>query len=142
MEQKILNLTQHVATPEQIIDGVFEPTEDDKLEIQKLLTFDEIPTRGILSDRADELTSIALKYAIPGLIRDFKYTDEDSPDEYCLTVMIGGAPYLMGFLEHYLANRNICAKYSFSKRDSVDKPQPDGSVKKVAVFKHSGFVEV
>jgi len=31
--------------------------------------------------------------------------------------------------------------FAFSKRESVDQPQPDGSVRKVAVFRHIGFVD-
>ena len=36
---------------------------------------------------------------------------------------------------------NIRPVYAFTARDSVDAEQADGSVKKVAVFKHLGFVE-
>ena len=38
----ILNLTQHVATPEQMADGVVEPK--NKARVQELLTFTGKPT--------------------------------------------------------------------------------------------------
>jgi hypothetical protein len=56
--------------------------------------------------------------------------------------MIGGAPYLMGALEKALRECGFTPVYAFSKRESIDQPQPDGSVRKVAVFRHLGFVEV
>ena len=74
-----MNLTQHVATPEQVEAGVFEPSAEDKKMIQKLLTFDEI-------------------------------AETESWHMY--------------------------------QRESIDQVQPDGSVKKTAVFRHCGFVEV
>lgn len=38
--------------------------------------------------------------------------------------------------------RKPCALFAHSIRESVDQVQPDGSVKKVAVFKHCHFIEV
>jgi hypothetical protein len=54
--------------------------------------------------------------------------------------MIGGAPYLMAPLESALRAHGITPVYAFSVRESVDQVQPDGSVRKVAVFRHAGFV--
>lgn len=132
---KILNLTQHVATPEQIEAGVFEPSAEDKKMIQKLLTFEDIPTRGEMHDRAATVAAIAVKY----------FTDEYDPrEDHRGYAMIGGAPYFMGFLERHLSGEeiDIGQLYAFSKRESIDHAQPDGSVKKTAVFRHCGFVEV
>ena len=138
--QKILNLTQHVATPEQIEACVFEPSDEDKKEIQKLLTFDEIPTVDVMNDRANALYEI-LDKIIPEC--RFGYTPHS---KICGTLtrcaMIGGAPYFMGAIECVFKIHNVKCMYAFSKRESVDQVQPDGSVKKVAVFKHCGFVEV
>jgi len=123
--QKILNLTQHVATQEQIEAGVFEPSEEDKKTIQKLLTIDEIPTKEDLSWRAAQLSLMAAHYCYP----------EGK-------AMIGGAPYLMSFLEDVLRYESVKPVYAFSKRESVDQVQQDGSVRKIALFRHCGFVEV
>jgi len=138
---KILNLTQHVATQEQIEAGVFEPSEEDKAQIQRFLTFDEIPSKDEIETRAASLVGVATK------IFDYiDYVDEynsfQSPVWIKRIVMIGGAPYLMSSLEEHVKNRNIKGVYAFSKRESVDQVQQDGSIKKVAVFKHCGFVEV
>lgn len=132
---KILNLTQHVATPEQIEAGVFEPTDEDKKEIQELLTFEEIPTTEVMETRANIL-ALRASEAFEAL---------ENPDEYVFIkkiAMIGGAPYFMSALESALKNDGFEVLYAFSKRESVDQVQLDGSVRKVAVFKHVGFVEV
>jgi len=134
---KILNLTQHVATHEQIEAGVFEPSAEDKERIQKLLTFDEIAETESwhMYQRAEKIAKIAVKY----------FPDEyDSEENYRGFAMIGGAPYFMGKIERVLHSEevDILPMYAFSKRESIDQTQPDGSVKKTAVFRHCGFVEV
>jgi len=120
--QKIFNLTQHVATPDQIADGVVELTPEIKKEIQALLTIEELPTREELTIRAIKLREIA---RVSG----------------CSMVMIGGAPFLMGALEHELRGACRMPVYSFSKREVVEQAQADETVKKVAVFKHTGWVK-
>ena len=114
---KILNLTQHIATPEQQAQGVFEPVDQDKLEIQRLLTFDEIPTSEDIRRKASMLADIAYGYGADA-------------------VMVGGAPYLMPALVLEIPR----AVFAFSKRVSEEQLQPDGSVRKLNVFKHVGFV--
>ncbi len=118
---KILNLTQHVATPEQIAAGVVEPSEKDKKLIIKLLTFEEIPEREEIFKRADLLARLA---------RRIGYRN----------AMVGGAPYLMRPLESALWRYGIRGFYAFSKRESIEEQLPDGSVKKTQVFRHAGFV--
>jgi hypothetical protein len=59
----------------------------------------------------------------------------------CRKAMVGGAPYLMPYLERALKAKDISPIYAFSKRESIDQVQPDGSVRKVAVFRHAGWVE-
>ena len=134
---KILNLTQHVATPEQVEAGVFEPSAEDKKMIQKLLTFDEIAETESwhMYQRAEKIAKIAVKY----------FPDEyDSEENYRGFAMIGGAPYFMGKIERVLHSEevDILPMYALSKMESIDQVQPDGSVKKTAVFRHCGFVEV
>jgi hypothetical protein len=130
----ILNLTQHVSTDEQKAQLVVEPRMC-KAKIQKLLTFEEIPTREEIEARAKELARIAASEA------SF-YAGETDNKIWITRVMIGGAPYLMGALEKALRECGFTPVYAFSKRESIDQPQPDGSVKKIAVFRHLGFVEV
>lgn len=117
----ILNLTQHIATPEQVEVGVIEPT--DKERVKNLLTFVGLPTKELISERAQALADI---------------TSESG----CESAMIGGAPYLLGALENALKKRGVKPLYSFTERVSVEKQKEDGIVEKVAIFKHAGWVEV
>ena len=124
--EKILNLTQHVATPEQIAQGVVEPSPEVKARIQELLTFDEPPDPAEIIRRAEKFAVLAYE------IVTAEYDSE--------TVMIGGAPFFISALERELMFRGMDPVYAFSRRESVDQTQPDGSVRKVAVFRHLGFV--
>lgn len=116
----ILNLTQHQATSEQIAAGVIEPSTEDKVRIQKLLTFTTCPSFEEVVERAEDLADLAEAL---GATR----------------AMIGGAPVLMVPLHHVLTMRGILPGYAFSVRESVEEFHLDGSVRKVQVFKHSGF---
>ena len=116
---KILNLTQHAATADQIASGVVEP-ENKKL-VQKLITFDELPDAAEMEYRARSLAIVAEGYE---------------------AAMIGGAPYFMSALERALAAAGVKPVYAFSKRESVDEKQADGSIKKIQLFRHTGFVIV
>lgn len=116
----ILNLTQHIASPDQIEAGVIEP--NDKLKVQMTLTFETIPTREEILERCDALVAIA---------------QANGASE----VMIGGAPYLMAPLEKALRFARIKPVYSYTDRVSVDILQEDGSTKVEKVFKHLGWVE-
>ena len=118
---RILNLTQHDATPDQAVAGVVEPA--DKELVRALITFVDLPDARELKAKAAALAQMV------------------AYDRF-ETVMIGGAPFFMAPLEQALRERNIKVLYAFSKRESVDEVQKDGSVKKTQVFRHAGFVEV
>ena len=45
----------------------------------------------------------------------------------------------MAPLEEALRYRGILPLYAFSRRESREETDPDGSVRKVAVFRHLGF---
>jgi len=117
----IINLTQHKPTQEQIEAGVIEPNEI-KSNIQTLLTFDEIPTKEEIEDRAFRLARIAY---------------EEGADK----ALIGGAPYLMSALENELKKLKIQPLYAFSKRVVEEVTTENGTEKKV-FFKHEGFIEI
>lgn len=124
--KKILNLTQHALTPEQIEAGVCEPTPEDKEFIKKLLTFNKsvIGNKKLIENRAYALVDVVNK----------NYAD-------VWKVLIGGAPFLMAPLERALKKCGYTPVYSFTDRVSVETTQPDGSVVKTAIFKHLGFIE-
>lgn len=114
---KILNLTQHAGTQEQ---GVLEVADNLKIELRTLLNFEELPTPADIKSRAQAIAAMAVGYD---------------------AAMIGGAPFLMGALEAALKAVGVQPLYAFSRRESVERTRPDGSVEKVAVFRHLGFVE-
>lgn len=138
----ILNLTQHTATPEQIEAGVVEPTAEERAEIVQFLTFDEQPDRYDIRDRAYELASLARRvfFRVYGAMTpDERELDSQGGTGSC--AMIGGAPFLMRALEEELARELITPLYAFSTRESVEQVQPDGSVRKTAIFRHQGFIQ-
>ena len=125
----IFNLTQHVATPEQIAQGVFELLPEDREAVKNLLTFEEVPTCGEVWRRARSICALVDAYM---------------PDEgiEVYSAMIGGAPFFMGVLERTLFEEcGIAAKYSFSKRVSEEAVGPNGEVVKTSKFQHVGFVD-
>lgn len=128
----ILNLTQHEATEDQEKVGVYDfPEESIRKILRYNLTFEQIPTQRDMYKSAVAIADLALE----------KFVD------YCVPVnerfaMIGGAPFFMSVLENVLLSVGITPLYSFSKRESKEVIQADGSVQKVAVFRHIGFVEV
>ncbi len=118
---KIVNLTQHAGSEEQIRDGLVEPTPEGKKKVGSLLTFEHLPSRKEIVQRAEELAELAFASGCP-------------------FAMIGGAPYLMGPLEDALQKKGIFPVYAFSIRESVEETLPDGSVRKSSVFKHGGWI--
>ena len=127
----ILNLTQHNATPDQIAAGVVDPHGVCADLLRDLLTFSRLPTADEIVARSERIADIALLIGI-------KERASDYPTP--VRAMIGGAPYLMPALEQALIARGFDPVYSFSTRETEEHVQPDGSVKKVSVFKHAGFV--
>lgn len=129
----ILNLTQHAATPEQTAAGVIDLPEEAREALVALLTFANLPTSDEVAARAADIAELAASLA----------SAEDRDDGsvgFGSHAMIGGAPYLMAPLEHALREQGIEPVYAFSRRESIEERQPDGSVRKTAVFRHVGFV--
>ena len=117
----MLNLTQHTATADQLKAGVVEPSATDKQAIQSLLTFDSLPSKAERLACAKKLAEIAASQGAQ-------------------MAMVGGAPWFMRDLEDALMERGIQPAYAFSSRVSEEHHLPGGTVKKVQVFKHEGFV--
>lgn len=118
---KILNLTQHAATAEQVAAGVIDLEAKLASKVREVLTFEAIPSRDEMELRAEDLAA---------LCHDLGFKK----------AMIGGAPFFMAFLENAMKNWDIQPLYAFSKRESVEK-EINGKVVKTNVFKHVGFVE-
>lgn len=119
---KILNLTQHVASAEQVEQGVVELSTQDKAILTSLITFDELPAKEELFNRASQVVELVDKYN-------------------ATHAMIGGAPYFMTYLESALAiDAGIVSVYAFSKRISNEYVDESGHTHKTMIFKHQGFV--
>ncbi len=118
----IINLTQHRATPEQVKAGVVDLPDEQREELSRWLTFDEIPD-------PDGLNATA--HAVARMARD---AGADA-------AMIGGAPFFMPDLERVLRHMGVTPVYAFSRRESVEVTDEDGNVRKTAVFRHMGFVK-
>jgi predicted Fe-S protein YdhL (DUF1289 family) len=128
----IVNLTQHPATPEQRAAGVVDLEGPELTQLKSELTFDELPTEAEIISRAKSITRLAC--AAIG--------DEDIYEITPAQAMIGGALWLMPALATELMDHEIEPVFAFTKRETEEQPQPDGSVRKVAVFRHAGFVPV
>jgi hypothetical protein len=125
VESVILNATQHQATPEQLEAGIVDLKPEIRQELGKLLTFEELPTSMDLRVRSIQVTGLLLAQgAKPG-------------DR----IMIGGAPFFMEELADTMRRAGLRPCYAFSRRESVDQHQADGSVRKTAVFRHVGLIE-
>lgn len=120
---RIVNLTQHDATPAQVEDGVFALSLQGVQELKQLLTFTALPARDEVAARAAAIAALAVQTG-------------------AVAAMIGGAPYLMAPLERELQERGIAPLYAYSERRSVETIDPaTGEVTKTQVFAHLGFVE-
>lgn len=123
----IINLTQHNASPEQLTAGVVDVSAELKDYLSALLTFSTLPTK-------EEIDEAAMKVAAMAV---FCTQGSTAP-----AAMIGGAPFFMAPLEVALRHCGIKPLYAFSERVSEEKMDADGTVRKVNIFKHKGFVEV
>jgi hypothetical protein len=120
----IVNFTQHTATQDQLDAGVIEPTVEQKARIVHALTFTTLPSVAELHGRTSVLATIMGSYE-PDLAGEVKF-------------MVGGAPYLMSALASWAPVYDMV--FAFSERVSHEQVMPDGSVRKVNVFRHKGFV--
>lgn len=132
----IINLTQHKATPDQIKAGVVDLPEGYRDALVSFLTFEELPTPKTIEYKADCLRALVDSFC-EDLAEVQGVPMRDLPSE----VMIGGAPYLMPTLVRLLCEEGYRPLFAFTKRESVEKTMPDGTVVKTNVFRHAGFVE-
>ena len=157
---KILNLTQHAASPAQIEAGVTDPADHDGL--RELLTFSAASLAANPSAAPEHVAArareIVSRYVLPHVAESVRRAMRDCmdpllADEYFLQLaaggfdhgvqaMIGGAPYLMAPLERELRRWRVTPLYSLSERRSEERQLPDGSVQKTQVHNHLGFLEV
>ena len=135
-----INLTQHPATLDQVAAGVFDLSKVARAELQTLLTFASLPDRAEIEFRANRIADLAAQYAIADdRADDGNLTARDSGG-FAIHAMIGGALWLMAPLAAALRAQGFEPVFAFSVRETEEQPQPDGSVRKIAVFRHCGWV--
>lgn len=117
----ILNLTQHRATPDQIEAGVIDLKEVDRAIFSDIITFKKLPNRLQIAAAVSMAVSLCARY-------------------YAEKAMIGGAPFLIEPMVTGLKKSSIQPVFAFSKRVSKEVVKDDGTVEKVSVFKHEGFM--
>ena len=117
---KIVNLTQHTSSADQMAAGVVDLPEADRANVSALLTFDDLPGDDEVAHRAAAIAAVVA--------------------HSCDCAMIGGAPYLMAPLIVALRAVGVEPVFAFSRRESTEIVQPDGSARKTAVFRHAGWV--
>lgn len=121
----IWNATQHTATADQIEQGVVDLPEELRQQVSRFLTFAELPGNEDLRIRS---------IAIVGQLMAAGAKPGDQ-------VMLGGAPFFMEELSHSCRSVGLIPVFAFSRRESVEQVQEDGSIRKVAIFRHLGFVK-
>ena len=127
----IVNLTQHPASPEQIAAGVVDLPAGHRALLVQSLTVDALPSRSEIEARCADIAELACHNGL---------ADDAGDDPHPEQAMIGGAPWMMRALENALLAVGIQPVYAFSVRESFEAVQPDGSVRKVNVFRHAGFI--
>ena len=146
----IINATQHNATPEQVAEGICNMTEGRQEQLKAALTLPAHYTHAMLVEAATTVVKLvhsennAIGWA-EAVADGETYPGDDSFQNYLYRrrpVMVGGLPALMPILQQMLQKDGWEVCFSQSDRVSVDTPQPDGSVKKVSVFKHTGLYYV
>lgn len=128
----IVNLTQHPASADQIAVGVVDLAGEALADLKEALTFGELPDEQEIRARAEHIAELAC-------YNDMGGDEGDSPMPQ--QGMIGGALWLMAPLAAELMARGIEPVFAFSVRETKEQEQSDGSVRKVAVFRHAGFVQ-
>lgn len=123
----ILNMTQHAASAEQKAAGTVDLAGADGVALRRLLTFEQLPNAEEIKKRADAIADLAAAHSA------------GADGDRC---MIGGAPFLIPALAEALRRRGLVPVCAFSRRESVDEDQADGSVVKRSVFRHLGFVDL
>lgn len=161
--QTIINLTQHQATPEQLAVGVVDLPPDQRKHLRELLTVPASEVLGLAWEgsslrRVLDIVELAFPSVLEAQARLF--ASEGGRDcglgvttqchqhdvwhlarnAYGVKAMIGGAPFLVPLIAAELRKFGIEPLLAVSDRITVEEPQPDGTVRKVAVFRHAGFV--
>jgi len=148
----ILNITQHDPTPEQRAAGVVNPDES----IRHLLTVEreilvaspavraealEARIGHIMSCLYRQLAGLRKARMERALSTEGDIARDQAMAEPVCSAMVGGAPYLVERLIPRLKEAGVRPVYALSERVSQEVEGESGVVKKVATFRHLGFID-
>lgn len=119
----VYNTMKHTFTADQLADGGVEPLESVKLSIAEMQDF---PTRESTSVEECEMRASFIAACV-----------HNSGHRYAA---VAGAAWLVVPLCQALRDRGITPVTSFSVRECVETPNPDGTVSLSYVFKHEAWV--
>jgi hypothetical protein len=132
----ILNLTQHNPTDEQVAAGVFNFGNQD--EMKRILTVKIADPLFGIANVSHACANEHLWQLTGGLFSDFVLpARKEFPEDFA--VMVGGFAPLVERVIVRCKQHGIQCLYALTDRVVSEEVQEDGSVKKVAVFKHCGF---
>jgi hypothetical protein len=138
----ILNLTQHKATADQRSAGVIDIPTQFEAELVSLLTFRSISetAKSEIDKRVNGLVRLVVSVA-SAIDNTLPIDPEIGFNPIIGAVMLGGPLFLMGPLAVAIEEAGYQPLFAFSRRESEEQTLSDGSVRKIQVFKHLGFVE-
>ena len=152
----ILNLTQHQASDEQKKEGVIDLPSPYREKLIEFLTFKEIPSCYEIERRAGSIFDLVIDFCVDNkkivgidAAGTVEYKTNSKLGKYVVNsisfrkfnfgFLIGGALWLMSPLINELELIGF-PLFAFTKRKVEEVKQPDGSIKKIAIFKHEGFI--
>ena len=97
---RILNLTGTVSTPEQRAQGVVDPCEEMRAECARLLAFRFAPDGAEIRIAAEGIRTMAVSMGAD-------------------RALIGGAPFMVPYLQFLLRESNIEVMFAFGGSDFV-----------------------
>lgn len=127
-KEMILNLTNRPASQDQVEAGVIDLKGKSLKKLMELLTFNKLPTKEEILERARNLAKLAAEEW---------YSKNKTPG----TVMIGGDLWLMAPLAYYLRLQGLKPVFAFSTVEEVEEISEDRTISVVPILRHQGFVE-
>ena len=133
---KILNLTQHSASVEQLEAGIVDLPDELHTRLAGLLTFTELPSEQELEARAEAIYMLVTQHIAPQYSEEQRQSGdvESQIRELGWSFMLGGAPFFMAHLVEEMRHIGKCG-YAFSERVSEEK-----NGVKTSKFVHKGMV--
>lgn len=159
-EMKMINLTQHKASPEQVLQGLRDVA--DRARLQQILTISEVAlcaSEDVLSSVLDrKVQALLTEFVLPEkaeTVRRFMrsranedlsvFTDSEVLNMHQhaarVYVLVGGAPILMERLIPALRAIGAVPHHALSGRVVDEVLAEDGTTIKRSVFRHIRFLE-